>query len=125
MKILSIEQLTKLCCKWQRKLGLSHWTIGLRICHSNEIQAESTQATNKISLTNECALISILDSEDYPDTPFQQDMEVSLVHELLHIPFMYIADPDEGTLEHIHMEAFIERLARLLVKQTRNKKGKA
>ena len=125
MKVLSIEQLTKLCCKWQRKLGLSHWIIGLRICHSDEMQAENVQASNKISLTNEYALISILDNEDYPDTPFEQDMEVSLVHELLHIPFKYIADPDNGTLEYIHMEALIERLARLLVKQSRNKKGEA
>ena len=44
-----------------------------------------------------------LDSADYPDTPFEQDMEVSLVHELLHIPLLYITDPEEGTLQDKHL----------------------
>ncbi len=47
-------------------------------------------------------------------------MEVSLVHELLHIPLKYISEPETGSLEYIHMEAFIERLARLLVAQVRS-----
>lgn len=115
MNRLKIDQLTKLCRQWQEKLGLAHWKIGLRICRAEELKMQNVQATNEISLTTECALISILDSKDYPDTPFEQDMEVSLVHELLHIPMKYISEPETGSLEYIHTEAFIERLARLLV----------
>ena len=80
---------------------------------------KGVQAANEISLTNEQALISVLDSDDYPASVFAQDMEVSLVHELLHIPLKYVADPDRETLEYVHMEAFIEGLARLLVSLSR------
>ena len=93
----------------------------MRICHAEELELKNVQASNKISLETECALISILDSADYPDTPFQQDMEVSLVHELLHIHLMYISAPQEGTLQNIHLEAFIERMARLLVHLSKGK----
>ena len=65
------------------------------------------------------ALISILDPRDYPDSPFEQDMEVSLVHELLHIPLRYITEPELNSLEDIHLEAFIESMAKLLVKLSR------
>ena len=77
------------------------------------------QGTNRISLKTEQALISIVDPQDYPETPFEQDMEVSLVHELLHIPMEYFATPAQDTLEHTHLEAFIERTARLLVSLAR------
>jgi len=116
LKILTIEALTELCNFWQEKLGRSQWQIGLRICRAEDMSMRNVQATSEISLVTECALISILDSRDYPNTPFEQDMEVSLVHELLHIPLKYIAEPQDGTLENVHLEAFIERMARLLTK---------
>ena len=110
-----VEELITLCNKWQERLGLLHWDIGLRICRAEEMPLKNKRATIEISLETECALISMLDSADYPDTPFKLDMEVSLVHELLHIPMKYIADPKARSLEDIHLEAFIERIARLLV----------
>lgn len=122
MKNLSIEELTKLCEEWQNKLGLSHWRIGLRFCTVDEMPLQDTQATNEISLITECALISFLKNEDLPESPFEYDIEVSLVHELLHIPFNYICEPETNSLEYIHMEAFIERVARLLVSLSRLKK---
>ena len=119
MKIFTENQLSDICQKWQDLLRLSHWDIAIRICKKEDMQINDTQASNKISLTNECALISILDTSDYPDSPFEQDMEVSLVHELLHIPLKYIANPEDNSLENIHLEAFIESTAKLLVKLSR------
>ena len=49
-----------------------------------------------------------------------QDMEVSLVHELLHIPLRYITEPQQDSIEDILLEAFIERTARLLVQLSRD-----
>ena len=112
---MNINELTVLCRKWQERLGLAHWQIALRICRSDEMDLKDVFAENKISLDTECAIIRILDSADYPETPFEKDMEVSLVHELLHIPMLYISNPEDGTLEYVHTEAFIERMARLLV----------
>ena len=42
---------------------------------------------------------------------------------LLHIPLMYISNPEEGTLQDIHLEAFIERMAGLLVQLSRGEKN--
>lgn len=119
MKNLTEDELSELCVKWQNLLRLSHWAIGIRICRRNEMPLQEAQATNHISLTTEQALISILDSKDYPESIFSQDMEVSLVHELLHIPLKYFTDPEQSSLEYIHMEAFIEGMARLLVSMSR------
>lgn len=116
---LTDEELALLCSKWQEKLRLSHWDIAVRVCKAKDMPLKGVQAANEISLTNEQALISVLDSDDYPASVFAQDMEVSLVHELLHIPLKYVADPDRETLEYVHMEAFIEGLARLLVSLSR------
>ena len=94
---------------------MAHWNIALQICRERDMPIPNSQGTNQISLANEQALISILDSSDFPNSPFTQDMEVSLVHELLHIPLRYITEPDTGSIEEILLEAFIERTARLLV----------
>ena len=112
---MNIEQLKTLCSRWQEKLGLAHWNIALQICRERDMPISHSQGSNQISLANEQALISILDSSDFPSSPFEQDMEVSLVHELLHIPLRYISEPENGSIEETLLEAFIERTARLLV----------
>lgn len=120
MKIFTSEELADLCYEWQQKLRLSHWNIAVRVCRADEMPIPDAQAVNEISLETERSLISILANEDYQESIFEQDMEVSLVHELLHIPMKYITDPEKGSLEYIHTEAFIEGLARLLVEQSRH-----
>ena len=114
-KIFNIEELKELFLKWQERLRVSHWCIGVQIGKSEDMLLQEVQGTNRISLKTEQALITVIGPEDYPKTPFEQDMEVSLVHELLHIPLKYFAQPEPETLEPEHMEAFIERTARLLV----------
>lgn len=79
----------------------------------------NSQATSQISLQTEQALISILCHDDFPESIFKQDFEVSLVHELLHIPLMYFVHPDDNSIEHVLMEAFIEATAKLLVNLSR------
>ena len=121
MHTFNIDELNSLCSQWQQYLGITHWDIALRICNSHDMPIPNSTGANNISLCNEKALISILDPNDWPDTPFQLDMEVSLVHELLHIPLDYISQPDKNSLEFILLEAFIERIANLLVTLSRKK----
>jgi len=116
---LTLEQLQGLCREWQERLGLGHWEIGLSITRAQSMPKKDVTAAINFDITNEYALIDILDPIDQPKGPFEQDMEVSLVHELLHIPMRYIVDPVDDTLEDILMEAFINRLARVLVRLKR------
>ena len=115
------ESLAKACRYWQEKLGLSHWRIAVRFARKEELKGEGDdmefyQGQNHFDVRLECALIKICDPQDYPtDTPFKQDVEVTLVHELLHISVDYFARPDSTFMEHSLMEAFIDRTARLLV----------
>ena len=119
-KIFGIEELKELCEKWQKRLGLSHWQIEVKIQRSEEMPFKVWQGTSQECLETEQALITLLDPMDYPThSPFRLDMEVSLVHGLLHIPMQYFAIPNPNTLEHILSEAFIERIARLLVSLAR------
>lgn len=121
MGTLTLEELIPACEFWKERLGLSHWRIGLRIARARDMPLGKTQGANEFCVDTEKALISILDPTDYPEGPFPQDMEATLVHELLHIPMRYIANPKLETLEATHMEAFIERMARLLVAMNRER----
>jgi hypothetical protein len=112
---MTLAELKESCAYWQEKLGLSHWRVGIRIERARNMPLGDSQGCNEFSIDTERALISILDPGDYPEGPFGQDMEATLVHELLHIPFRYISDPEQGTLERVHLESTVDRLARALV----------
>ena len=119
IRIFNENELATLCRKWQDFLRLSHWDIAVCIRSSHDMPLQYSQAANHISLEHEKALISVLNPAEFPDGFFSQDMEVSLVHELLHIPLMFFAQPDEDSIEHVLMEAFIEGTAKLLVNLSR------
>jgi hypothetical protein len=69
------------------------------------------------TLSKREAAVRILDPIDYPDdVVFDQDVEKTVVHELLHLhfaPFMGDYKPDD--LEHIAKEQAIEAVAKSLV----------
>jgi len=118
--ICSEGDLIALCNKWKRKLGLDAWDIRVSIVKSKCMEKEDSSGTNTFSLAKRCSIIHIIDPEDYPDDiPFEYDMEVTLVHELLHIPLKYFSEPPENTLEEFELEAFIDHQAKLLVSLSR------
>ena len=116
---VTLDNLKQICGKWQERLGLSHWEIALSITSEWNMPIKDTLAAITYNLAAEKAIIDFLDPGDYRETPFRIDVEISLVHELLHILMAYIAAPKEDSLEAVHMEAFIGRMARLLVEQDR------
>jgi hypothetical protein len=91
--ILTQEQLEKKLEEWQKRLRLQDWIIKVRIARASELP-EGSMACVRATLAKKTAGILILDPIDYePDLMLPQDMENSLVHELLHLH-----------LEPIHME---------------------
>lgn len=116
--IFSESELCTLCAEWQERLRLQHWTIAVGISSLESFEQEEAQGEIQFSIETGRALIKILDPEKYPESPFKQDMEVSLVHELLHLMFAPFT-PKEGTLQHSFMENSIETLAQVLVESKR------
>ena len=110
---LDKDALAALCREWQDRLGLAHWEIDVKLVRGVEIGNNCGQVD--ISTVKEQAFIRLKSPEDYHGY-FPYDMEQTLVHELLHIPMRYIVDPVDDTLEDALTEAFIERMARLLVR---------
>ena len=118
--ILKIDELKKLCQEWQKKLHLQAWDIVVEICRKSEFELTDVVGENHWDLRVCKSYIRILDPIDYKSSSWPYDMEVCLVHELLHLHFM-LFEPKEDGLEHDHMESVIERFANVLVELKRGK----
>jgi len=125
--VVSDEELQKLCAEWRDRLRLNSWDIASGVYRASEFVNENCIGENTFDLETGRSVIKVLDNVDYPrDSWFPQDMEVILVHELLHLHFDPFA-PEEGTLRHQFMERTIERLANTFVnlkRETKERKGK-
>lgn len=87
----------------------------MSVLYNNEGLQEALKESRK-------SVIHIIDPFDYPrNTMFAQDMEQTLVHELLHLHFAPF-EPDGEGLASCMMEQTIELLAGILVGQQRTNK---
>jgi hypothetical protein len=123
--VLTQEELNELCAEWQNTLRLNHWDIYAAITRNSDFSDEGNEGEIDYFLEKGDAAIRILDPIDYPqDTPFRQDMEQTLVHELLHLyfaPFQPNKEKDE--LKYAYWERAIDDLAKVLVKIKREQNG--
>lgn len=86
--ILTIEEAQALMGYWQEVLRLQDWTVILEICRREDLY-EGTQGQCEMTFRRKEARIKILDPTDYPTKDsIPQDMEATLVHELLHLHFV-------------------------------------
>lgn len=117
--IFTEDELKKLCSFWQNQLKLNNWRIIVGIKNLTEFNnKQSLSEIEFVSALNK-AVIKILDPSDYPQSPFEQDMEISLVHELLHLHFALFEPKSDNSLEFLIMESTIEQLANILVEMKR------
>ncbi|MBO0962008.1 hypothetical protein J1P26_20080 [Neobacillus sp. MM2021_6] len=115
--ILTEEQLQEKLIEWQKRLRLQDWIIKARICRIHNIPNEAMACVIP-TLSKKMALIKILDPNDYdPDLVFPQDMENSLVHELLHLHFEPLGLDDD---KHTELEQAIECIASGLLSAIRS-----
>lgn len=123
-RILTQEEAQSLCAYWQALLRIQDWDVEVKIVRRPEF-------TNAIDCMGECntwrikkrAVIHLLHPEDHAifvkNSKFvtPHDMEVTLVHELLHVALAPVtmdtvkADSPESIAE----EQFIDALSRALV----------
>jgi len=115
--ILTKEELTVLCWQWQETLRLQEWIIALSVCRARDM-GDSRQGECAWIISKKEACISILDAIDFPPGHIHaQDMEKTLVHELLHLHFAAFAS-DEDYIDRAHEQA-IDLIASGLIAQKR------
>jgi hypothetical protein len=101
-----------LCREWQGVLRLMDWAVRARVVRASDM-SEGHEGSCWYTQAKKQASIKLMDPVDWPpDAVFEQDMEWTLVHELLHLhfaPFMSDKGPDDP--EHIAMEQAIDLIA--------------
>lgn len=103
--------LDALLAEWQPDLRLQHWTITVQ--YTRRLEASAQNRYMLLSLKSKIEIVDPIDyNADYCNEP--QDVERSLVHELLHLHFAGIS-PDNDSPLHVHEEQAVESLARAIV----------
>lgn len=103
--------LDALLAEWQPALRLQHWTITVE--YKRRLGASAQNRYMMLSLKSKIEIIDPIDYDaDFCNEP--QDVERSLVHELLHLHFAPIS-PDNDSPGHLHEEQAVESLARAFV----------
>ena len=124
VNILTPDELQEVCAEWKCRLRLDAWDIVINLYRQREFYSEEECVGENTYELRKCeSVIRIIDPLDYPtNANFPLDMEVVVVHELLHLLFATF-EPEEKTLSHDMWEQTIERLAKALVYTKREKKG--
>ena len=112
------HELQALCAEWQKRLRLQDWDVKVQLARRWAMEP-GNQAECEWNLRKRIAVIRVLDSVDWnSDTPWPQDQEQSLVHELLHLHFApFRAEPE--TPQDVAQEQAIDAIARALVELKR------
>jgi hypothetical protein len=119
--ILTEEQLQQKLKEWQKRLRLQDWIIKVRLARRYELPEDSMACVNAV-LPKKMASIKILDPIDYDQSIMvPQDMEDSLVHELLHLHLEPIVGDDDS--KYIEVEQAIESISFGLVTALRENGG--
>lgn len=87
--IFTDEQLQEKLKQWQERLRLQDWLVKVKIGRQREMQLNRLGEIS-FNTHTKTARITILDPIDYDDWG-KQDMENTLVHELLHLHFSGIS----------------------------------
>lgn len=112
--VFTQEELVEKCAEWQGILKLQDWTIAVGIVRDRQMKNKG-QAEISYSLPKKMAIISLLDPIDYDNDTFPQDMEQSLVHELVHLHIASFDETESGSLEEIMLEQATDTIAKALV----------
>ena len=114
--ILTQQEAQALCCEWQERLRLQDWDVKVDIAREAQFRTSGTAGECRWVLAKKTALVYLLDPVDYPpDIRWEQDHEVTLVHELLHLHGAPFDQFESGSPEEIALEQMIDLTARALV----------
>ena len=113
--ILTQPELEQLLRYWQERLKIQYWDIRIGIYRARDFVKQNCRAEVSYTVSNATAILRIMDPIDYDRDLWPQDMEVSLVHELLHLRFCEADVTKADSLEELMLERAIEHTAEALV----------
>ena len=113
--VFNINHLEGLLEEWKSILHLEQWDIELKRSRQRDFLEGDNQGEITFNKVECQAIIHILDPFDWVDTPFKQDMEKTLVHELLHIIYADFEPEDPNSLQYTLWHRSIDSMARALV----------
>jgi hypothetical protein len=88
---------------WQQRLNLQDWKISVIMSHQNELKPKTLGNIHWES-DKKTAVIRVLDASDYK-MPFREmldDMEFTVVHELIHLELSSLPRSDASRREEEH-----------------------
>ena len=87
---------------WQKRLGLEDWNVSLKVVRQASLE-KHTWGNADWDLATRSATISVLDPRDYnlKGRDLSQDMECTIVHELVHIQVSPLDAHDDTTREDV------------------------
>lgn len=82
------EELRQLCEKWQKRLRLQDWHVGISYKRAHEMDVFGSEGCIDVNEEHRWAKIDILNpNDDWPNRFVPRDTEFTVVHELIHIHF--------------------------------------
>lgn len=118
--VCEIDELRLLMAYWQERLRLQHWDVKLKIARATDFSDTSARGENNWVQSTAESVIHILDPVDWPkNTPFEQDVEITLVHDLLHLHFSPFDNTAKESQGKIMLERAIDHIAKALVEVRR------
>ena len=117
--ILNQQQLNELLAYWQVLLRLRDWDIKIAIKRTRDFKFDEAAGETTWLLAKKMAVITIVDPADYPpDSLWPQDMEMTLIHELVHLLLAYWT-PERLSAEYDYQEQAIHTISQTLVRLQR------
>jgi hypothetical protein len=117
------RQLRSICSYWQRELRLMDWVVNLRFVYGDEI-VEDGHWLAQVSADNRYqeAWLDVLHPKKRPEHhASDEDLEKSIVHELLHIKFSMWKEMVGQDDECFGEELAVNHIAELLVRMRHSK----
>lgn len=111
------KQLQALCRTWQKRLRLQDWVITCRFAASQRESGHCLGESEVSTILKQSRIrVCPLDKAD-PDWMGNHDIEMTLVHELLHLHTAYVEPLFKGNdLAEKSVETAIDSIAEALVK---------
>jgi hypothetical protein len=103
----------ELCGYWRDVLKLNDWKIVFKVNRKGDMELDNVQGEAKFVHSSREAIIRILDPIDWDNPDFEQDIEKTIVHELLHLRFSPI-DTDNELIDKLQHQ-IIDDLAKSFV----------